>query len=295
MTNIQLLKKKLDQIDIFSFEDLRSCFTALYQEVKNEKKNIRETYSYRKYSADLGFGETNYFHLICTGKRKLTKSAIKTVSETLSLKVGEYDYLISLNELERSSDTDKYEAALSKVYYLRQKKLAKSASEGEAKESFSAMEYLGKWYIPVIRELVGTKDFEEDPFWLAEKINPRVRAAELRDGLKALEKLGFLERDENGKLIQSEKNIQIPSTFRNLTIQKYHQEMLELSRKLLKEPNNKSKDFQALTIPCSEALMEEYKREMHKLLGKFMAKSSETPESDRILQLNMQMFLVTND
>ena len=42
MTNIQLLKKKLDQIDIFSFEDLRSCFTALYLEVKREKKYKRD-------------------------------------------------------------------------------------------------------------------------------------------------------------------------------------------------------------------------------------------------------------
>lgn len=287
------LKKALETVNVFNFEDIAEFLKTLYITVKQINKESNTKYSYRKFSFDLGFGETNYLHLVCKKQRKLAVKSVEQISRSLQLKQYETEYVKALILLARAKNAHAAEKALSDVYLLRHKKLSKKSSGQNEKSSAAIMELLGKWYLPVIKELVGTPGFEEDPFWLAEKINPRVRATDLRDGLKLLEEHNFIKRDANGNLVQTNKNIQTPASIRSLTIKKYHQEMLELSRNSLKDPGAENKDFQALTLPVTKELMMEYKSEIHQLLGRLLAKSAEIEETEDILQLNVQMFLVT--
>ena len=275
-----------------------SYLKDLYQTVKERCKEDKESYSYRHFSRDLGFGYTNYMHLVCSEKRKPTVESAEDIGKTLELKVTDVEYFKALAELGRAKTTEKSEAALSKLFLIKQKKLSKRKNKYETgtttDQSKDHMDYLGHWYIPVIREMVVMESFEEDPFWIANNISPRVRATEIRDSLKLLERLGYLSRDDNGKLIQSEKSVQTSKVARNLGVKKFHKEMLDLSRNALQTPKTKKKEFQAMTLPVDKDLAKEFKDEIRNLLGRFMAKSTSLKSPEDVVQLNIQMFSVTD-
>ena len=203
------------------------------------------------FAQDLGFGFTNYLHLICSGKLILNRQIWKDYGENLKLKSQEQKYLTASIELMKAKSTEKAEDTLSSLFLIKQKSLEKNADH----TSGDLMEYLGKWYIPVIRELVGVKGFREDPFWIASRITPKVRAREIKNAMILLEEeLGYLVRNADGDLQQAEKNIQTSAMVRNLSIKKYHTEFLDLSRKALQNESLKENDFQALTLPIDENL-----------------------------------------
>lgn len=285
----------LKKVKITSYLKSAQFLNDLYVEIKEIKKSEKETYSYRSFSKDLGFGETNHMHLICKGQRTLSIKAAGEISNLIGLNASEAAYFKALVEFDRSKTPAQSEKALSKIYLLKQKSLSKkSAVKKDGSSSGDLMEYLGNWYIPVVREAVGLPGFEEDPFWLADKITPRVRAKELKESLKLLERLGYLVRNDKGRLVQSDQNIQTPAMVKSLGVKKYHQEMLELSRNALQRVSSKEKDFQAMTLPVNAGLVKEFKEEIHALLGKFMAKSTKLDDAEDIVQLNIQLFPLTN-
>lgn len=283
------IKKSLSKIKILEFINPAEFLQTLYNLTKAAQKEQKLDYSYRHFAQDLGFGFTNYLHLICSGKRYLTVKSGKIIGENLKLKSQEQKYLTASIELMKAKSTEKAEDALSSLFLIKQKSLEKNADH----TSGDLMEYLGKWYIPVIRELVGVKGFREDPFWIASRITPKVRAREIKNAMILLEKLGYLVRNADGDLQQAEKNIQTSAMVRNLSIKKYHTEFLDLSRKALQNESLKENDFQALTLPVDENLAREIRHELHSLLGKLLAKSTHLKNPGEIVQLNTQLFSLT--
>jgi len=289
------IQKALKKVQITNYLRSAQFLTDLYLEIKQIKRSEKEKYSYRSFAKDLGFGQTNHMHLICKGQRVLSNKAAEDIANLIGLKGNEASFLKALVEFDRSKNPEQSEKALSKIYLLKQKSLTrKKALKKDNSSSSDLMEYLGRWYIPVVREAVGLQDFEEDPFWLADKIIPRVRAKELKESLKLLERLGYLTRDEKGRLIQSNQHVQTSAVVKNLGVKKYHQEMLELSRNALQKVSSKEKDFQAMTLPSNAELVKEFKNEIHALLGKFLAKSTNLDDAEDMVQINIQLFPLTN-
>ena len=75
------VKEIVEEIDVFAFLSVQHLLSHIYEELKKHLPR----YSYRSFSADLGFGETNYLHLICTHKRQLSLRSAQQVASHLGL------------------------------------------------------------------------------------------------------------------------------------------------------------------------------------------------------------------
>lgn len=291
-STIKIVRSAKETLKLTDYDDPSNFLSSLYELSKSELKKDKVTYSYRKFASDLGLGETNYLHLVCNQKRRLTKKTAAKICEHLQMKGISKDYFFCM--VDYSSPVSRVrEKALSQIYLLKQKHLDQSSVDADKIKMYQDfMEYLGTWYLPVLRELVGLPDFEEDPFWLAGKITPKVRAKDLASGLKLLERLGFLQR-QNGRLVQNERNIQAPSHITAIGVKKYHKNMLDLSRNALQTHSAKNIDFQAVTFNVNEPNLKEFKIELHKLISKFIDVSGKQDGNQEVYQLNTQLFPLT--
>ena len=55
------------------------------------------------------------------------------------------------------------------------------------------LSYLSEWYHPVILELVGLPEFQNDITWIADQIVPRIRPELIKKSLQLLLKLSLLK------------------------------------------------------------------------------------------------------
>src|SRR5262249_59719825 len=68
-------------------------------------------------------------------------------------------------------------------------------------------EYHSSWFIPAIRELVTCPGFVEDAAWIAVNLEPNITEREAAHALDVLQRLGLLERDGGGRLVQATRAV----------------------------------------------------------------------------------------
>ncbi len=78
----------------------------------------------------------------------------------------------------------------------------------------------------VIKELAYTTDFQEDPQWISRRLRRKITPSQAKHALNTLERLGVLQRDENGVLKARpgfvESTHEIPSS----AIRQHHKGMI---------------------------------------------------------------------
>jgi uncharacterized protein (TIGR02147 family) len=277
-------KEIVDSVDVFSFMSVQDLLSHIY----NELKKHLPRYSYRSFSSDLGFGETNYLHLICTQKRQLSVRSAQQVVSRLGLHAERRTWFLSLVEHTAGRHTAQRAEGIRKAYKARQRTIDNTLTRDE-------MEFFGSWYHPVIRELVGRKDFSAEPRWICQRLRPKITLEQARQSIELLLRLGTIELRDDGTYQITDTHIHVPEGVNHLTIHKYHQEMLHLSERSLSEVDASERDLSAVTVLLSKSQVAEVKALLRETRKKILALSekSEHAEDKQIYQMNMQLFPVT--
>ncbi len=269
---------------VFEFLKPADYLRAVYLYIKKYSSR----YSYRKFADELGYGPSNYMHLICTGQRKLTLKAAKDLSSTLQLRGDEKRYFELLVSHECTTSPNKKEELFSELIEMKHKTLPPDLER-------DMMEYLSEWYYPVVRELANFEEFKADPEWISAKVSPSISIKQASEALELLIRIGFLVRSENSnKITPKDLHITTGSLVRSMSVTRYHQVMIELARTALTTVKSQARDFQAITLPVSEKLMHEIKADITVFWQAMLEKSEQCSEVDRIYQLNIQLFPVSS-
>jgi uncharacterized protein (TIGR02147 family) len=269
---------------VYEFLRPSDYLKAVYLYIKKHSPR----YSYRKFADELGYGPSNYMHLICTGQRKLTLKAAKELSTALSLRGDDRRYFELLVTHECTTSPNKKEELFSELIDIKHKTLPSVVER-------DMLEYLSEWYYPVVRELANYPEFKADPEWIAGKVSPPISMKQASEALELLLRIGFLVPLENSdKLVPKDVHITTGSLVRSMSVTRYHQVMIELARTALTSVKSQARDFQAITLPVSETLLHEMKTDITVFWQKLLEKSESCPEVDRIYQLNIQLFPVSS-
>jgi uncharacterized protein (TIGR02147 family) len=256
---------------------------AIYDKVKES----HHSYSYRQFADELGYGPTNYLHLICTGGRKLTPKAARTLADELKLRGEPRRYFELMVTYECARNANSREEAFAQLIEMKHNSLPPTLDR-------DMLEYLSEWYNPVIREMATLPEFEANATWIAERVFPKITVEQATTSLELLQRLGFLVKSESsGKLVSRDVHIKTGSVVRSMSVRRYHQIMLELARNALTGVKASERDFQAITIPVSDALVQEIKGEIDRFWKLLMEKSANCTDANRIYQLNIQLFPVS--
>lgn len=279
------IKEIVEQCDVFGFLSVQELLAYIYSERKKQTK----PYSYRIFSSELGFGESNYMHLICTQRRHLSLRSAHLVASRLGLHGERRTWFLSLVEHTAGRDQAQRSEGIEKAYEARRKTLTSELSRDE-------MEFFGKWYHSVIRELASHDEFSSDPKWICQQLRPRITMEQAKQSIELQLRLGYLQYDESlQRIIIPQSHIRVPEGVTNLAIHKFHQEMLQLSERSLSEIEVHERDLSAVTLQLNAEHIPAIKEILREARKKIVALGENLDRSDRaaVFQLNMQLFPVS--
>lgn len=275
-----MAKKKLP-LDIFSFDDYRVLLSALYD---CWDKRVRK-WSYSYFSREAGFSSPNYLRLIIEGKKNLSASSIKKVTDFFEFNKGETAYFIALVAMNQAKSDKEREAQ----YQIMAKMPGYKNARGDEKQLH---DFYSKWYNPVIRELVDIENFQNDAKWIASVLEPSIPEKEATSARDMLLASGQLVEDSDGTITQSTPVVSTGAEIASLAVANYHREMLERAKASLEMPAE-DRNISSLTMAVSKEMYEKLVKEIYEFQEKVIQMLEADSQSQEVVQLNFQLFPVT--
>ena len=101
--------------------------------------------------------------------------------------------------------------------------------------------------------------------------------------------MGFIKRDENGKLVQADLNLTTNDEVKDTVIYHFYQQMLTLAKDILSQTRGNGNEISGITMAVSKRQFEEIKkmvRDLENNIMGFLETNAEIP--DTVSQLNIQ-------
>lgn len=155
-----------------------------------------------------------------------------------------------------------------------------------------------RWATAATLELARCAGFRDDPQWIAGRLWPRVSAAEVAETLDLLERLGCLQRREDGSRYAPPQTVvtehEVDPGVVNLALVGLHKDSMARASLALEEIPYTDRHFATLALPVDAARQAELKRAIERFQEEVMQICAEGDSPpDRVVQLNVQLFPMT--
>lgn len=266
-------------VDVFRFRDYRAFLREFYERNKQRKSG----YSLRAFSKTAGLRSPNYLKLVMDGDRNLTAPMALRFAECCGLNGEAVEYfceLVAFNQARVARERE--------LHYERLKRFSRFRKVHKLDAAESA--YHSEWYIPAVRELVVRADFEEDSGWIAGALLPPISPVQAKRALAVLLELGLLARDAAGRLVQPEELVETPEGPLGHHVVEFHRAMMAHAAQALDLVPRGEREISSLTLCLSEAQFEQLKAELAAFRGLLLQRYQAQPDAERVVQLNFQLF-----
>src|SRR5688572_14954388 len=237
--------------DVFRFRDYRGYLRALYA----HKKLNEYGFSLRAFSKHAGLRSSNYLKLVMDGDRNLTADAAQKFASACGLKGQAADYfceLVTFNQAKSSDERERVYARLRRFRRYREVYRLDGAQEA----------YHAEWFIPAVRGLVGRADFREDAKWIGKTLTPSIAPRDAQRALDVLLELGLIERDAEGKLVQTHALVQTPEGPLSHHVFSFHRAMIARAAEALDRVPREEREIAALTLRIGDEQLVELKQRL---------------------------------
>jgi uncharacterized protein (TIGR02147 family) len=251
----------------------------------------RKTSNLSKVAKKLGYRSPSTLTMLLKGQRIPTDEMVGAMVRSWKLGQAEREFLQLLVQVEREKKKGKDPTDTLE----RLKKLAAKKSANSFVVSLNQFSLVKDWYYLVVKQLVASPDFSEDPKWISKKLRRKITPQQVERALEVLQELKLIERDSvSGKLVASvgstETTHDVPSEF----IRMHHQGMLDRAKEALEEQSVQERHFNSLTVKVDAKRLPEIKEKILEFVRE-LNKEFETDNSNRVYQLNVHLFEHTRD
>lgn len=263
---------------IFDYFDYREFLSDRYAHLKSK----RPSYSYRTFSKESGISSHNFLPRILKRERNLTEEFVPLLSAFLNLSEKEANYfkqLVDFNNAKRPSIKEKLLKQLLALRYATQ----------EYRIEDKKLNFFGKWYYPVIRELVTICDFREDYARLARQCIPRITAAQARGAVAYLLENGFIKRSPAGVYEVADPVIATAPEVDSAIIPAYHKITLRQCADAVETMSRHDRNFTSSTLLVSKEVYEEFKKEIHLFRKRLLAMAKECKNPNMVCFAGFQL------
>lgn len=270
------------ELNIFEYDNYRRYLADLYTMLKREKRH----FSYRYFSKAAGFTSPNFLQLVITGKRNLTSESLEKFIKALKLSKKEAEFfrhLVSLNQAKTVEEKRHFTEQLLKSSEFRKLHPLK-------KEQF---DYYANWFYVPVRELVGLKEFREDPKWISQTLRPQITPADAEKALAELIKLGLIKRNNEGRLVQSESIVSTGDEVASASVAQFLKLMTLLGAESVDLFPAAARDVSSVTLTLSEKNFQQVKGLVQKFRKELLTIANNDPEPEAVYQINFQLFPLT--
>lgn len=272
-----------DQPSIFNYNDYRSLLRDLFE---FHRKRLRH-FTFRYFSKKAGLSSPSALKEVMDGKKNLTQRSILQFAIGFNLNKSETEYFTNLVYFNQSQDEKEKNRYYKELLRLQQNHKGKTLTA-------SQYEYYSNWYNSAIRELACTKDFKNDPDWIAGKLIPGIKPSEAKKAVELLLSLGLLTEKEDGTLKQDSPKLEADPDVSSLSIRNFNRSMIQLGSEAIERHDQEQREISGLTLGVSRECGREIKamiREFKKQVLNYAV--NDARPADSVYQLNFQFFPLT--
>jgi uncharacterized protein (TIGR02147 family) len=266
-------------IEVFEYLDIRAFLAAYYEARKQESA----AFSYRFFARKVGMRSPNHLKRVIDGERPLTAPMAVRYADAIGLRGDAHAYFLDLAAFSRVSSNAERNVAYARLTSYRRTREAHRLEHAQGR-------YHATWYVPAVRELVGTVGFREDPLWVARSLVPPISRSEAANALALLVELGLVRRDADGRLVQSEAVLTTGPETGGLHIANYHRSMMRQAAESIDLVQRSQRDISSLTFGANDAVLAEVKARLVAFRREIIALVAECQDPTRVVQLNFQLF-----
>ncbi len=265
---------------LFEYTNYRAFLKDYYEERK-----AASGFTYREFAEMTGMNSTSWLLHLIKGTKNLSRETAARISKALRMDRAEAEYFDLLVAFTQGKTNAAKDAVYQRMLALKRKlRLVKVAEE--------QYEYYTKWYHPVVRSLVVKVDFAEDYARLGRCLVPPIPAAEARKSVRLLERLGLIERGEDGRHVLKDPVISTGDEVASLNVVNYHKQVSRLAEAAHDRTPREERDISALTLGLGAEEVAAIKARIQAFRKEIMELARASRTADRVYQLNFQFFPV---
>jgi uncharacterized protein (TIGR02147 family) len=246
------------------------------------KKNTVPKFSLRIFADLADFSSHSHVKYIIEGRRNLSKKTLFKMVKGLELTGIQADYfekLVFFNQAKTLEEAQFYYQKL--LSYTSFKKL-----------DMAQLTLYEDWYHTVIRELVALKLFRSNPDWIGNQLIPKVSGKNVAQSLKLLLSNRLIIRTANG-FRQTDRAITTDDEVKSLIVKRYHSNMIELAKQALDQLPQNRRDISSVTFAIKAADFQKIKKHLQIVRKELMRFATEGMAGEGIVQVNIQLFPLT--
>lgn len=263
---------------IYEYLDYRKFLSDYF----TEQRNRYSFFSYRYVEQKIGLDASNIAKIV-NGKRHITDQNLAVFIQFLKLDSVQGEYFSILVLFSRSRAESKR-----RLYF---EQLMGFNGVTATKISVDRYEFYQRWYYSAVLALlyyfpVKKGDWEQ----IALQLQPTISVTQARESVELLQRLGFIKVQNNGVFSHTETIITSGEQWRSVALETFQRQTLELALHAMESVAIEERYISTLTVTLSnesyqrvKALTAEYRKAVLKAV-------SECENSDRVYQVNMQIF-----
>jgi uncharacterized protein (TIGR02147 family) len=267
-------------ISVFDYLDYRQFLRDFY--VQQKKTNT--FFSYRYIGNKVGM-DSSFLIKVLQGHLHVAEDRIEKFNKICNFNDKEAAYFEALVHFNKAKSEKE-----SKLYFEKMLSINKAKSDRITENQY---EFFQKWYYSAVWSLLDGAPFSGDPKDLGAMLTPPIGPKEAKAALKLLMDLKLIEQREDGSYHAVGLNLTTGKEWRSVAIMQYQREMIKLAEESLERFRKEERDISTLTVSIPESAIPEIRdltSEFRESLKKLVNGYSET---DRVYQLNIQMFPLT--
>ncbi|MCB0378024.1 MAG: TIGR02147 family protein [Bdellovibrionales bacterium] len=275
------------------YVDYRKFLADYYAHRVEETSHQLRPYSYSDFSAAANIKSPNYLKLIIEGKRNLSKEMCGKFARALKLtrsETSEFELLVSYCQ---EKDPLQRNRCLKELSEFRAKK---SLASGEI--DAEAWDQVSNWLVWVLYAMVDQEGVTFEPAKLRKLMRGQVNEGQIQQALSKLQNSKDIEVDSKTKVARKTHAMmsdadKIPPEL----VRKIQSELIYLGLEALHKYGPKEREVSGFTMAMTEKEYEWVRFELRKLrkhIQKEILTNREMSPGERVYQVNIQLFPVTD-
>lgn len=273
------------------YTDFRLYLKDVYEHRRATESTGLRSYSYSTFSAAADIKSPNYLKLIIEGRRNLSDDMITRFAKALRLnrqETEEFRALVRYGQATQPIERNQY---LKELADLRAQRAFEAGQINQR-----SWEKVPGWIGWVLYAMADQANVDFDPQTLERLFRAKASADDIRESLAKLVDSGELARDSGGVIQKARDLIESPQDLPVALIRKLQAELIYLGIESLFRDSPKDREFGAMTIAMTEDEFQHVRfelRQLRKRLQKDISVKRKQSKGDRVYQLNIQLFPVT--
>lgn len=265
---------------VYDYSDYRKFLTDC---VAHRKQHVPPS-SLRSLASQAGIDEGNLSRVL-SGKRPLTVAAATKLCPALKLRKRECDFFQLMVRYNEAGNHDAKKACFEEMLSFKESR-ARVLDPDQ-------YEFYDKWYYTAVREALSFFPYNgSNARELGRLIVPSVSSREVRGAIALLERLGLVEKGDDGVYRRTSAVISSGRGMKSVALNNYIINTMELAKNAIGSmPGQINLSSLALTI--AESDFAEIQEELRDCRARILEIARKSSNPDRVYTLNMHLFPLT--